>query len=122
MRQKLYKQKLNEKNMIMYKEFGIIKEEDNESESESIDIFGKMKEKEEERKKHKENSKNKNGVIKNNQQILNNLNVNININVNNSQNIEDIKTNIYKSEEDLKIKNRMNLNDNYDSLTASDLK
>ena len=43
MRQKLYKQKLNEKNMIMYKEFGIIKEEDNESESESIDIFGKMK-------------------------------------------------------------------------------
>ena len=106
MRQKLYKQKLNEKNMIMYKEFGIIKEEDNESESESIDIFGKMKEKEEERKKHKENSKNKNGVIKNNQQILNNLNVNININVNNSQNIEDIKTNIYKSEEDLKIKNK----------------
>ena len=107
LRQKLYKQKLKEKDMIMYKEFGVIKEEDNESESESIDFFGKMKEKEEERKKYKENNKNKNALINNNKQILNNVNVNININVNNnSQNLEDIKKSIYKTEEDIKTKNK----------------
>ena len=44
--QRLYQQKLRLKNIDMYREFGVIKEEDNESESESIDIFGKMKEEE----------------------------------------------------------------------------
>ena len=44
LRQRIYKQKLRFKNMNMYKEFGIIKEEDNESESESIDLFNKLKE------------------------------------------------------------------------------
>ena len=42
--QRLYQQKLRLKNIDMYREFGVIKEEDNESESESIDIFNKMKE------------------------------------------------------------------------------
>ena len=100
MRQKLYKQKLREKDMEMYKEFGVIKEEDNESESESIDYFSKMKEEERIKKS----------------QILNNLNVNININlnnnsnndnninINNNQNIEEIKPNILKVDEDLQIK------------------
>ena len=105
LRQKLYKQKLKEKNMIMYKEFGVIKEEDNESESESIDFFGKMKEKEEERIKCKENKNNKNSS-KNNNQILNNVNVNININVNNSQNIDEIKTNFFNTENNIQAKNQ----------------
>ena len=104
LRQKLYKQKLREKDMIMYKEFGVIKEEDNESESESIDFFGKMKEKEEELIKFKENNNNKNSS-KNNQ-ILNNLNVNININVNNSQNLDEIKTNIFNTENNIQKKNQ----------------
>ena len=104
LRQKLYKQKLKEKNMIMYKEFGVIKEEDNESESESIDFFGKMKEKEEERIKYKENKNNKNSS-KNNQ-ILNNLNVNININVNNSHNIDEIKNNFFNTENNIQTKNQ----------------
>ena len=105
LRQKLYKQKLNDKNMIMYKEFGIIKEEDNESESESIDFFGKMKEKEEERLKFKESLNKKNSM--NNNKILNNVNVNININVNNSQNIEEIKKNIFNNDNnDIKKKNQ----------------
>ena len=43
LRQRIYKQKLRLKNINMYKEFGVIKEEENESESESIDIFNKMK-------------------------------------------------------------------------------
>ena len=47
LRQRLYKQKLRLKNINMYKEFGIIKEEDNESESESIDIFNKIKDEKE---------------------------------------------------------------------------
>ena len=47
LRQRQYKQKLRLKNINMYKEFGVIKEEDNESESESIDYFGKMKEEKE---------------------------------------------------------------------------
>ena len=42
--QRLYQQKLRLKNIDMYREFGVIKEEDNESESESIDIFHIMKE------------------------------------------------------------------------------
>ena len=104
LRQKLYKQKLREKDMIMYKEFGVIKEEDNESESESIDFFGKMKGKEEELIKFKENNNNKNSS-KNNQ-ILNNLNVNININVNNSQNLDEIKTNIFNTENNIQKKNQ----------------
>ena len=104
LRQKLYKQKLIDKNMVMYKEFGVIKEEDNESESESIDFFGKMKEKEEERLKFKENLNKKNYM--NNNKILNNVNVNININVNNSQSIDEIKTNIFKTDNDIQIKNQ----------------
>ena len=102
LRQKLYKQKLIDKNTVMYKEFGVIKEEDNESESESIDFFGKMKEKEEERLKYKENLSKKNYM--NNNKILNNVNVNININVNNSQSIDEIKTNIFKTDKDIQIK------------------
>ena len=47
LRQRLYKQKLRLKNINMYKEFGVIKEEDNESESESIDLFNMMKEEKE---------------------------------------------------------------------------
>ena len=102
LRQKLYKQKLKEKDMVMYKEFGVIKEEDNESESESIDYFGKMKEEERIKKS----------------QILNNVNVNININVNNNtnninngnnnnnQNIEEIKTNIFKEGKEIQINNK----------------
>ena len=105
LRQKLYKEKLRDQNMIMYKEFGIIKEEDNESESESIDFFGKMKEKEEKSLNLKNSRKNN--------QILNNLNVNININVNssnnncesNSQDLDEIK-NIFKRETDIQIKNK----------------
>ena len=104
LRQKLYKQKLIDKNTVMYKEFGVIKEEDNESESESIDFFGKMKEKEEERLKYKENLSKKNYM--NNNKILNNVNVNININVNNSQSIDEIKTNIFKTDKDIQIKNQ----------------
>ena len=104
LRQKLYKQKLIDKNTVMYKEFGVIKEEDNESESESIDFFGKMKEKEEERLKFKENLSKKNYM--NNNKILNNVNVNININVNNSQSIDEIKTNIFKTDKDIQIKNQ----------------
>ncbi len=104
LRQKLYKQKLIDKNTVMYKEFGVIKEEDNESESESIDFFGKMKEKEEERLKFKENLSKKNYM--NNNKILNNVNVNININVNNSQSIDEIKTNILKTDKDIQIKNQ----------------
>ena len=104
LRQKLYKQKLIDKNTVMYKEFGVIKEEDNESESESIDFFGKMKEKEEERLKYKENLSKKNYM--NNNKILNNVNVNININVNNSQSIDEIKTNIFKADKDIQIKNQ----------------
>ena len=104
LRQKLYRQKLMDKNMVMYKEFGVIKEEDNESESESIDFFGKMKEKEEERLKFKENLNKKNYM--NNNKILNNVNVNININVNNSQNIDEIKTNIFKADNDIQTKNK----------------
>ena len=46
LRQRMYKQKLRLKNINMYKEFGVIKEEDNESESESIDYFSKIKEEE----------------------------------------------------------------------------
>ena len=105
LRQKLYKQKLRDKNMAMYKEFGVIKEEDNESESESIDFFGKRKEKEEECLKFKENL-NKKNYMNNNNKILNNVNVNININVNNSQNIDEIKTNIFKRDNDIHIKNQ----------------
>ena len=105
LRQKLYKQKLMDKNMAMYKEFGVIKEEDNESESESIDFFGKRKEKEEECLKFKENL-NKKNYMNNNNKILNNVNVNININVNNSQNIDEIKTNIFKRDNDIQIKNQ----------------
>ena len=105
LRQKLYKQKLRDKNMAMYKEFGVIKEEDNESESESIDFFGKRKEKEEECLKFKENL-NKKNYMNNNNKILNNVNVNININVNNSQNIDEIKTNIFKRDNDIQIKNQ----------------
>ena len=104
LRQKLYKQKLIDKNTVMYKEFGVIKEEDNESESESIDFFGKMKEKEEERLKYKENLSKKNYM--NNNKILNNVNVNININVNNSQSIDEIKTNIFKTDKDIQTKNQ----------------
>ena len=104
LRQKLYKQKLIDKNTVMYKEFGVIKEEDNESESESIDFFGKMKEKEEERLKYKENLSKKNYM--NNNKILNNVNVNININVNNSQSIDEIKTNIFKTDKNIQIKNQ----------------
>ena len=104
LRQKLYKQKLIDKNTVMYKEFGVIKEEDNESESESIDFFGKMKEKEEERLKYKENLSKKNYM--NNNKILNNVNVNININVNNSQSIDEIKTNMFKTDKDIQIKNQ----------------
>ena len=104
LRQKLYKQKLIDKNTVMYKEFGVIKEEDNESESESIDFFGKMKEKEEERLKFKENLSKKNYM--NNNKILNNVNVNININVNNSQSIDEIKTNIFKTDKEIQIKNQ----------------
>ena len=104
LRQKLYKQKLIDKNTVMYKEFGIIKEEDNKSESESIDFFGKMKEKEEERLKFKESLNKKNSM--NNNKILNNVNVNININVNNSQSIDEIKTNIFKTDKDIQIKNQ----------------
>ena len=47
LRQRLYKQKLRLKNLNMYKEFGVIKEEDNESESESIELFSKLKEEKE---------------------------------------------------------------------------
>ena len=104
LRQKLYKQKLIDKNTVMYKEFGVIKEEDNESESESIDFFEKMKEKEEERLKYKENLSKKNYM--NNNKILNNVNVNININVYNSQSIDEIKTNIFKTDKDIQIKNQ----------------
>ena len=104
LRQKLYKQKLIDKNTVMYKEFGVIKEEDNESESESIDFFGKMKEKEEEGLKYKENLSKKNYM--NNNKILNNVNVNININVNNSQSIDEIKTNIFRTDKDIQIKNQ----------------
>ena len=39
--------KLRLKNLNMYKEFGVIKEEDNESESESIELFSKLKEEKE---------------------------------------------------------------------------
>ena len=105
LRQKLYKQKLKEKDMVMYKEFGVIKEEDNESESESIDYFSKMREEERIKKS----------------QILNNVNVNININVNNNtnninngnnnnnQNIEEIKTNIFKEGKEIQINNKSQL-------------
>ena len=103
LRQKLYKEKLREKDMIMYKEFGVIKEEDNESESESIDIFGKKKEKDEGRK-IKENRNNKTN-IKNKQ--IHNVNVNININLsNNDQEIDEIKTNIFKTEGNAQVKNK----------------
>ena len=47
LKQKIYKQKLRLKNINMYKDFGVIKEEDNESESESIDLFSKFKEEKE---------------------------------------------------------------------------
>ena len=85
--QRLYQQKLRLKNIDMYKEFGVIKEEDNESESESIDIFNKIKEEEKVKKmindsrklrKNKKDKKNKvnkkiNGIDNDNENEKNNV-------------------------------------------------
>ena len=119
LRQKLYKQKLKEQNMIMYKEFGVIKEEDNESESESIDFYGKMKEKKDEIFKFKENMNIKNSSK--NQQILNNVNVNININVNNGQKLDELKTNIFKEDNDIQIKKQSDTEKNIKTSVLKEL-
>ena len=88
--QRLYQQKLRLKNLDMYREFGVIKEEDNESESESIDIFNKMKEEVKAKKilndskkfrKNKDGNKNKvnkkiNGIENENNKVLNIVNGN----------------------------------------------
>jgi hypothetical protein len=88
--QRLYQQKLRLKNLDMYREFGVIKEEDNESESESIDIFNKMKEEVKAKKilndskkfrKNKDGKKNKvnkkiNGIENENNKVLNIVNGN----------------------------------------------
>ena len=58
LRQRLYKQKLRLKNINMYKEFGVIKEEENESESESIDLLSKIKEEERKIKNNSNDFKN----------------------------------------------------------------
>ena len=116
LRQRMYKQKLRLKNINMYKEFGVIKEEDNESESESIDYFSKIKEEEAKNKeaiidikkslkKSLEYKKNKNDAknngknnMQNNEKNMVILNTENNINNNNSEfkkeilNTENIKT------------------------------
>ncbi len=105
LKQRQYKQKLRVKNINMYKEFGVIKEEDNESESESIDYFGKLKEEKEknlnqntkkslkktieERKSNKKSKKNSSENIQKN--ILNSDN-------NNSNNNNEIKKEIINKE------------------------
>ena len=106
LRQRIYKQKLRLKNINMYKEFGVIKEEDNESESESIDIFNKMKEekgnikkslrKSVESKKNKLYNKNYNNskISPDNNKIIV-LNTENNINNNNNS---DIEKEIFKKE------------------------
>lgn len=71
----------------MYKEFGVIKEEDNESESESIDIFSKMKEEGKAKKIIKDSRKMKKN--KNNKENKENKKIN---------DIENEKNNVLKTE------------------------
>ena len=109
LRQKIYKQKLRLKNINMYKDFGVIKEEDNESESESIDLFNKLKEEKE--KNMNENTKKsirKSIEDKNNKslkKIISNFNNNSeNISLKTENNIinsksEEIKKEIFNKEE-----------------------
>ena len=113
LRQRLYKQKLRLKNINMYKEFGVIKEEDNESESESIDLFSKMKEEEKNRnsfnnlKKSLELRKSK--LNKNNNKISTEINENIILNTdNNINNIKELKIgdDIINKENDKEQKNK----------------
>ena len=84
--QRLYQQKLRLKNIDMYKEFGVIKEEDNESESESIDIFNKMKEEGKAKK-----------IIKDSRKMKKNKNNKENKKIND---IENEKNNVLKTEID----------------------
>ena len=111
LRQRLYKQKLRLKNINMYKEFGVIKEEDNESESESIDLFSRIKEEKEKNmneslkislKKTIEEKKNKlykkmnnKSSSENNSDII--LNTENNIVINDKNN--DIKKEIFNKED-----------------------
>ena len=87
--QRLYQQKLRLKNIDMYREFGVIKEEDNESESESIDIFNKMKEEAKAKKIINDSRK----LRKNKDNKLNKENKKIN-------GIENEKNNVLKTEID----------------------
>ena len=129
LRQRLYKQKLRLKNINMYKEFGVIKEEDNESESESIDLFNMMKEEkeknmnenfkkslrkaiEEKRKSKinksinsKSNSENKDNIILNteNNIIINNKNKEIEKEIFNNENNELDMEQRSKSEKSIKL-------------------
>ena len=102
LRQRIYKQRLRFKNMNMYKEFGIIKEEDNESESESIDLFNKLKE---------EKGKNLNESLKltlkktleeKKNKITKQNNNNANINIINNINIDNKNISIKSSSENNK--------------------
>ena len=111
LRQRLYKQKLRLKNINMYKEFGVIKEEDNESESESIDLFSRIKEEKEKNmneslkislKKTIEEKKNKLYKKMNNKSSSENtsdiiLNTENNIVINDKNN--DIKKEIFNKED-----------------------
>ena len=140
LRQRIYKQKLRFKNMNMYKEFGIIKEEDNESESESIDLFNKLKEEkaknineslkitlkktlEDKNKTSKQNNNIANINIinrididnKNNIAIKSNSENNSNIIINTENNIININKNNEIKKETIKKENDTNLNTNEDN-------
>ena len=128
LRQRMYKQKLRLKNINMYKEFGVIKEEDNESESESIDYFSKIKEEEaknkeaiidikkslrksmETRKNRNDSKNNGNNNIQNNENMVvlnteNNINKNIELKKDllNSENTQTETDQKCKSEKRIKL-------------------
>ena len=107
LRQRLYKQKLRQENTNMYKDFGVIKEEDNESESESIDLISKMKEEEKnkdslnsvkkslELRKSRINKKNNNkNTSESNENVILKTDINMNDNV---EMKNDEKNNIKKN-------------------------
>ena len=138
LRQRIYKQKLRFKNMNMYKEFGIIKEEDNESESESIDLFNKLKEEkgkslneslkltlkkslEEKKNKLPKQSNNNNTKINiiNNINIDNNNNIINNISENNKDIILNTDNNIIRNKND-EIKKEIIINEKNNADTKTD--
>ena len=120
LRQILFKQKLRFENIKMYKEFGVIKEEENESEKESIKLFNKIQEEEiikdsfnaitknlELRKSNLRKKNNNKKSIDNNENIIFKTDDNINNNVesknDDKNNVEKNKYQKSKSEKNIKL-------------------